>query len=300
LCECRVKKIYFKKLKNKNKINLCSFASPDLKRSADRIKKQAESINLYNKIKVFSVDDLKKKEKDFLKKKLKEGNIRGYGYWFWKPLIIKKFLLSLKKNEILNYVDVGSHINLDGFDRLNYYINLVQKSKKGILAFQFNKLKNNNFIFPKRYEYMYTKSDLLDYFKVLNNKKITHTPQYESGCFFLKKNKYTLKLLDEWANVYKEKFNLADDSKSKIKNLKGFVENRHDQSIFSILCKKYKVKTLSAFEIDWAMLGNQRTWEHNRDCPILLKRDLKYNFLKTFLNRQKRKYRRFVKKLNLN
>jgi hypothetical protein len=147
---------------------------------------------------------------------------------------------------------------------------------------------------------MYTKSDLLKYFKVLNNKKITHTPQYESGCIFLQKNKHTLKLLDEWANVYNDNFSLVDDSNSKIKNLKGFVENRHDQSIFSILCKKYKVKTLSAFEIDWAMLGNKRTWQHNKNCPILLKRDLKYNFLKRFLNRQKRTYRRIVKRFNKN
>ena len=284
-------------MKNKSKINLCSFASPDLRRSAERIIKQAKDIKIYKKIKIYSVNDLKDKEKKFLEDLLKKGKIRGYGYWFWKPLIIKNFLLSLKKDEILNYVDVGSHINLDGYDRLKYYIDLVKKSKKGILAFQFNELKKKNFIFPERYEYMYTKSDLLNYFKVLNNKKITHTPQYESGCIFLKKNKYTLKLLDEWANVYKDNFNLTDDSKSKIKNLKGFIENRHDQSIFSILCKKYKVKTLSAFEIDWAMLGNKRTWKHNKDCPILLKRDLKYNFIKRFLNRQKRTYRRFVKKL---
>ncbi|MDB9826714.1 hypothetical protein OAC14_00065 [Candidatus Pelagibacter sp.] len=283
---------------NKIKINLCSFASPDLARSALRFTKQAQKINLYKKIKIYSVDDLRDKEKKFLNQLLKKGKIRGYGYWFWKPLIIKHFLLSLKEDEILNYVDVGSHINLDGYNRLNYYINLVKKSKKGILAFQFNKLKKKFFIFPKRYEYMYTKSDLLDYFKVLNNKKITHTPQYESGCIFLKKNKYTLRLLDEWAKVYKDNFSLADDSKSRIKNLKGFIENRHDQSIFSILCKKYKVKTLSAFEIDWAMFKKQRTWKHNMNCPILLKRDLKYNFLKRFLNRQKKTFRRITKKFN--
>ena len=104
---------------------------------------------------------------------------------------------------------------------------------------------------------MYTKSDLLNYFGVLKNKKITHSPQYESGCIFLKKNKFTLKLLDEWAEVYKKDFSLVDDSKSKIKNFKGFLENRHDQSIFSLICKKNKVKTLSAFEIDWAYLGKK-------------------------------------------
>ena len=73
------------------KINLCSFASPDLKRSAIRVIDQAKRINLYNRIKVFSVDDLNTQEKNFLKKVLSQGKTRGYGYWFWKPLIIKSF-----------------------------------------------------------------------------------------------------------------------------------------------------------------------------------------------------------------
>ena len=145
---------------------------------------------------------------------------------------------------------------------------------------------------------MYTKSDLINYFGFMKNKKVTHTPQYESGCIFLKKNKFTIKLLDEWAEVYKHDFNLADDSVSKIKNFKGFQENRHDQSIFSLICKKYGVKTLSAFEIDWAYLNKKRTWKHNEHCPILLKRDLEYNLVRRFFNRQRRTYKRLIKKLN--
>jgi hypothetical protein len=154
-------------LKKNYKINLCSFASPDLKRSASRVIDQAKKIKLYKKVKIYSKNDLNFKEKKLLEKLLKQGKMRGYGYWFWKPLIIKKFLLSLKNNEILNYIDVGSHINLNGFERLNYYIELVKKSKKGVLAFQFYNLKKKKFIFPKRYEYMYTKGDLLNYFGVL-------------------------------------------------------------------------------------------------------------------------------------
>ena len=288
-------------MKKKLKINLCSFASPDLKRSAIRLIKQAKNIDLYKKVKVYSFDDLTNVEKKTLKKLLNEGKKRGYGYWFWKPIIIKRFLLSLKKNEILNYVDVGSHLNLNGYSRLKTYINLVKNSKNGVLAFQYNKLKKKKFVYPKRYEYMYTKSDLLDYFNVLKNKKFTQTPQYESGCIFLKKNRFTLKLLDEWSEVYTKDFSLVDDSQSVLKNFKGFIENRHDQSIFSLLCKKYKVKTLSAFEIDWAYDKKKiRTWNHNKDCPVLLKRDLEYNILKRFLNRQKRTYRRLLKKLQLN
>lgn len=136
-------------MKIKYQINLCSFASPDLKRSALRVINEAKKIKLYKKIKVFSREDLNLSEKRFLKKVLSEGKTRGYGYWFWKPLIIKKFLLSLKNNEILNYIDVGSHINLDGFKRLNYYINLVKKSEKGVLVFQYHKLKKKNLSFQK-------------------------------------------------------------------------------------------------------------------------------------------------------
>ena len=158
-------------MKKNYKINLCSFASPDLKRSASRVIDQAKKIKLYKKVKIYSKNDLNSKEKKLLEKLLKQGKTRGYGYWFWKPLIIKKFLLSLKDNEILNYIDVGSHINLNGFQRLNYYIELVKKSKRGVLAFQFYNLKKKKFIFPKRYEYMYTKGDLLNYFGVLKKKK---------------------------------------------------------------------------------------------------------------------------------
>ena len=61
-------------------------------------------------------------------------------------------------------------------------------------------------------------------------------------------------------------------------NLNGFIENRHDQSIFSILCKKKGIKSLSAYECEWGEKNGARTWEHNQDNPILAKRDNRYNF----------------------
>lgn len=41
---------------------------------------------------------------------------------------------------------------------------------------------------------------------------------------------------------------MADDTPSVIKNLDGFVEHRHDQSIFSILSKLYNAKAIKNFE----------------------------------------------------
>ena len=41
---------------------------------------------------------------------------------------------------------------------------------------------------------------------------------------------------------------------------------------------------------------NKRTWEHNFDNPILAKRDLKYNILKRFINRQIKNWNRIKRK----
>ena len=41
--------------------------------------------------------------------------------------------------------------------------------------------------------------------------------------------------------IFDERFDFVDDTPSKIKNLDGFIQNQHDQSVFSILCKLNKV-----------------------------------------------------------
>ena len=69
--------------KNK-KIILFAFASPDLSRSANRLKKQALSSNYYDEIKILSPKnfDEEMNKKFILIKDI--GKKRGYGYWFWK------------------------------------------------------------------------------------------------------------------------------------------------------------------------------------------------------------------------
>ena len=91
---------------------------------------------------------------------------------------------------------------------------------------------------------------------------------------------------------FNENFHLIDDTPSKAPNFNGFLENRHDQSIFSILCKKALIKSLSAYECEWGEKNNQRTWVHNQDNPILAKRDLEYNIFRKFINRQIKNFKR--------
>ena len=207
---------------------------------------------------------------------------------------------NLNDNDIIHYVDVGCHIIKNKNHKFNQYLNFLIDQDNWILPFQYyfyESKKNNGITFPERQEYKFTKADLINFFNFIGSTEITDTPQFWAGNLFVKKNKVSKEFLSEWIDIMNKNTNLIDDSISKINNHVDFIENRHDQSVFSLLCKKYKLKSFSAYECDWAIKNNIRTWEHNLNSPILAKRDLKYNILKRFLKRQHKNFNRLLKKI---
>ena len=92
-------------------IYLCSFASPDLFASKYRFKRQLDKFGVYKDYKVFSYSNLSVEGKNFIKLCKKQNDLRGFGYWFWKPLIVKEYLKTLPENAILQYCDIGSVFN---------------------------------------------------------------------------------------------------------------------------------------------------------------------------------------------
>ena len=66
--------------------------------------------------------------------------------------------------------------------------------------------------------------------------------------------------MQEWLEAFYKHFELIDDSPSTIPNLPEFRENRHDQSVWSVLNKKYKVKNYPYskwFEQSYSVLYNR-------------------------------------------
>ena len=294
-----------KKIKNnlmffENKIILLAFATADLRKSINRLTRQATVSNFYEKIKIFNSNELPyelSQKIDVLSNLHKK---RGYGYWMWKPYLIKKIFNEIEYGDIINYLDIGCHIVKENYSKFIEYSNFIKKKDKWILPFQYHSnfdYKNKKIIFPTRLEKEYTKGDLLHYFEVYDNNSIIETPQFWAGCFFLKKTETSINFLNEWIEVFEKRFDLIDDTTSKTSNHKDFIENRHDQSVYSLLCKKYKLESFSAFECDWAYLDNERTWEHNKNSPILAKRDLEYSILKRFFNRQKKNIKRLIRRI---
>ena len=283
--------------KNK-KITLFAFGSSDLSISAKRLQKQAENTNYYDNIRILNPNDFDQKMRKMFEKITNKRKNRGYGYWFWKPLFLKKILNESKNGDIIHYVDIGCHLQNKN-SRFYEYLDLLIDKDNWLLPFQYfseDSSFSKEIFFPQRQEYKYSKADLLSHFNFLKKKEITHSPQYWAGSFFISNQIKSENFLNEWIDIFEKKMEFIDDTNSVIDNFDGFIENRHDQSVFSLLCKKYEINSLSAYECEWAEKNNKRTWEHNCDNPILAKRDLKYNIFKRFLNRQIKTFKRYKKK----
>ena len=197
----------------------------------------------------------------------------------WKPDIIINYLNSLPNNSLLQYSDIGCHFNKDGINRLNYYISMTDENK--MLTFEYSnppkEIIKFNYKFQKYKEYEFTKGDLIKYFGLNFRSEIINSAQIWSGTFFMKKCDFTFKILQSWKEVTKY-IDLIDDSRSKSINHKKFIENRHDQSAFSIICKLNKVYRISASECEWAEFDGKRRWDHLKNYPILAKREKKITF----------------------
>jgi len=221
------------------KIYFCTFADTHLQPTLNRIAAEAKRLKIFEGIFKFNQYGL---DKSFRSKheKVLRSSVRGFGYWIWKPYIIKKVLCTLKHGEILLYTDAGCCFNEKGIPRFKKYIDLVDKSELGIMAVSLE---------DDLLERKYTKGDLFDYFNVRNNVKITNTPQIQAGVIFLKKNKKTIAFIDRWIETYEFNFNLINDEPSKSRNFPDFISHRHDQSIFSILFKINKGVTIPLNEV---------------------------------------------------
>ena len=282
----------------KNKIYLCSFASDDLNLSVSRFLSQAKNMNIYNDIKIFRPKDLSEKLKQRLKILFNNGGRnRYYGFDTWRPEIISKCLNDIPDGSILHYSDIGNHLNNLGIWRFKEY--LQKTIDNNLVVFDYSKppdqLIIENYKYQKYFEYEYTKGDIFEYFNIKKESNIYNSHQVWGGTFFLQKGNFSNFFLDQWHQANKNTF-LFDDTKSKIENHDKFIGMRGCQSVFSILSKINEAYKFSASECEWAENNNRKVWDHIFNYPILAKRDKKFNFLKRFINRQKKTLRRLKSK----
>ena len=146
------------------------------------------------------------------------------------------------------YSDAGCSINGGGKARFNNYIDMLNTTESGVLAFQL-----------EHKERLFTKRKMYEYFGM--SPEMDESLQCLSGIIFLKKNVNSVKLVTEW-NEINQHYDLINDDMYP----NEFVENRHDQSILSMLLKRYPHIELR----DETYFDNG--WNNGAKYPILAKR----------------------------
>ena len=220
-----------------------SFADTRMSAAIARIAKQAEEMDFFDEIHVMDETSL---EQDFSSRwrHIMRSGIRGFGYWCWKPYIILRLLERIPDDSVLLYCDAGCHLNPAGVNRLNDYINELNGDHLGIKAFP------SSCSYAEVIERKWTKGDLFDYFGCRHQKKITDSIQVAATQILFRKNEKSVAFVREWYQIFCNHFYLVDDSRSKAPNLTGFIENRHDQSVFSLLYKSRGGSPLPSGETD--------------------------------------------------
>ena len=156
---------------------------------------------------------------------------RGNGYWLWKPYFILKTLKEkLNKGDYLIYTDAGI-----------FYLDEVDKIIKFMKSINEEIWLHRLTLFEKKY----SKRDafiLLD----ADSPIYSDTFQYMASFQIYKKSEFTEMFIEKVLKYSTDKRIITDDPNTQgLPNYQGFIDNRHDQTILSILFKKYKFSNLN-------------------------------------------------------
>lgn len=148
---------------------------------------------------------------------------RGGGYWIWKPYILQQALNEINNNDYLFYCDSGAVV----IDSVSKLVDALEESRQDVMTFELGPEK----LWSKRDAFIVMECD---------TPKFTETSQRLATYILIKKNENTEKLIEEFLHFATD-FNIITDDPNTmgLPNYEGFIENRHDQTIWSLLTKKH-------------------------------------------------------------
>ncbi len=239
------------------KIIFITFADSKYQGALERIKSQVNQFTCFTERYYFSEKDL---DLSFRRKLKSFRHPRGFGYWRWKPYIVKQAFDRLNMDDILVYSDVGNWWNIKAYDRFTDYIEIVNDVDSGLLVFT-----------EDHPEKKFTKGDLFHFLNVQDNPVYTNTKQLWCGCLIFRKTKISIEVIDRWNDLHMNHYDLTTDRKSIKMNFPEFSAHRHDQSTLSLIVKSYSFSIIEKHEI----VEPNGQWNLMASFPIQARRSKK-------------------------
>ena len=243
---------------------------------ADKTFSQAQKLNSktgleiggFDEVRSFSPEDIDEKFYEENQKLLSE--FRGNGYWLWKPYFLLKTLNEANDGDYVFYCDAGAVF----VDKIDYLVEGVEALQQDVLVFEIPYVEKE---WSKRDAFVLMECDSIKY---------TDTLQRCSGFIVCRKSEFSVSFVSEWLEYQKDRRIVSDDKNVMGKeDYEGFQENRHDQTVLSLLSKKYN---LTVFR-DPSQLGNAMKQDYaNSPYPQIVDSTRKRNFSTRVVHKIKR------------
>lgn len=198
-----------------------TYADSIFEQSKSRICREAENLGIFDKILSYSPNDVSKE----LKKSKVFSAKRGGGLWSWKPDVILRTMNTLEDGDYIIYCDAGCSLLKSKEWEHRYFKDLETCDIRAIKIFQKN--------------YKWIRKETIDYFESnpdgwLNEYQVCAT-------LAIKVSQFTRHFFNEWRELminHPEFVMDVPENMMKSQNI-GFIENRHDQALYSSLVYKY-------------------------------------------------------------
>ena len=227
-------------LNKKYKIVAISYGSEQYDKQLEYNGKSALEIAKVNEFYGYKPKDIDHEFREKNKYILDKG--RGNGYWLWKPYFLYKTL-----TEKLNYGDYLIYADAA--------IMYVDSAKKLVDFLKEKKLDMYLHRLP-HLERQYTKRDAFILLGV-DQPFYAETGQFNAAFQIYRKTKFTEFFLGEYLYYAQDKRIITDDSNELgVSNYEDFRDHRHDQSILSLLTKKYGQVNANKTNLDINLIKN--------------------------------------------
>jgi hypothetical protein len=155
------------------------------------------------------------------------GQTKGAGYWLWKPYFILQALSQLQDGDLLMYADAASHF----VQSANVLLGLPATYKQDVIPFALDLPEG---AWTKRDAFIYMNADEMGF---------QETHQFLASFIVIRKSDFSMRFMKEYLEYCCNPKILTDvDNVYGLPNYPGFTAHRHDQSVFSLLCKKYQLQ----------------------------------------------------------
>jgi hypothetical protein len=210
-----------------------TYGTAPFEKALNRLKQEADDSKLFQSFEICRNTDLDASFVDHFRDVLELE--RGGGYWIWKVPLIQRHLERLEYGDILVYLDAGDRVRTNGANRFWWYVEQMQRTNTSIVAFEM----------PQRVEQVWTTNALFDYFKIAPKtplwKKVAKSGQYIASILIMRKTPELESIMALYnQTLYDDPYLFTDKYNDATKQKRGnFLDNRHDQSVFSVVRKLF-------------------------------------------------------------